>query len=350
MRKQNGRSKRNHREVLDPFLAYQKQALLRVSRTFALTIPLLPSQVRNVIGNAYLLCRIADTIEDEPTLDREYKRKFLGRFAEVVQQQSATDSFAHELASLLSDATNPAERDLVLNTGAVVDFHGKLPSGQRKPIERCVDIMCKGMAEFVGTDATGLPTMEHVERYCYYVAGVVGEMITDVLSDYSSGIEAQRDKLNKLSVQFGRGLQLVNILKDHREDRRRGVTWLPRQIFNSRGRGNNGEIETSLENRVMHVVRVAQRDFEAALRYVLLIPVRERGVRSFLAITLGLAILTLRRINSNPGFRRGDDVKISRRQVYATVATTSVAVRSNSTLRWLFDRARPSFVASPETI
>ena len=350
MRKQARKSKLKRHDVIDPFLAYQKQALQRVSRTFALTIPLLPTQVRHVIGNAYLLCRIADTIEDEPTFDEESKRSFLGRFAEVVQQQSATDSFAHELASLLSEATNPSERDLVLNTSAVVDFHGKLPSGQRKPIERCIDIMCKGMAEFVGTDSAGLPTMDHVERYCYYVAGVVGEMITDVLSDYSSGISAQRDKLNKLSVQFGRGLQLVNILKDHREDRRRGVTWLPRQIFSSRGSGTNGRIETSLEKRVMHVVNVAQRDFEAALRYLLLIPVRERGVRSFLAITLGLAILTLRRINSNPGFRRGDDVKISRRQVYATVATTSFAVRSNSSLKWLFNRARPTLATASESV
>lgn len=350
MTKQARGSKGTPRQALDPFLAYQKQALLRVSRTFALTIPLLPNQVRYVIGNAYLLCRIADTIEDEPTLDDDYKRKFLARFAEVVQQRSATDSFAHELASLLSDATKPGERDLVLNTSAVVDFHGKLPSGQRKPIERCIDIMCGGMAKYVGTGSSGLPTMEHVEQYCYYVAGVVGEMITDVLSDYSSGIEEHRDRLNKLSVQFGRGLQLVNILKDHREDRRRGVTWLPRQIFSSRGRGTNKRIETRLENRVMHVVNAAQRDFEAALRYVMLIPVRERGVRSFLAITLGLAILTLRRISSNPGFRRGDDVKISRRQVYATVATTSFAVRSNSTLKWLFNRAQPSVAVGPETI
>ena len=350
MRRQSKRSRSSRQAVFDPFLAYQKQALVRVSRTFALTIPLLPTQVRHVIGNAYLLCRIADTIEDEPTLDVARKRDFLSRFTEVVQQHTATDSFAHELAGLLSEATKPGERDLVLNTSSVINYHSKLPSGQRKPIERCVEIMCKGMAEFVGTGESGLPTMEHVERYCYYVAGVVGEMLTDVFSDYSSGIEAQRDKLTKLAVQFGRGLQLVNILKDHPEDRRRGVTWLPRRILRARSRGTSEEVEASLERRVMHVVRVAQRDFEAALRYVELIPVSERGVRAFLAITLGLAILTLRRINSNPGFRRGDDVKISRKQVYGTVAATSVAVRSNVALKWLFNRAKPGFVATPDSV
>ena len=350
MRRQAKRSKLVRQKALDPFLTYQKQALLRVSRTFALTIPLLPTQVRHVIGNAYLLCRIADTIEDEPTFDVPRKRDFLSRFAEVVQEQTATDSFAHELSSLLSDATKPGERDLVLNTGSVIDYHRKLPSGQRKPIERCIDIMCKGMAEFVGTGASGLPTMEHVERYCYYVAGVVGEMLTDVFSDYSSNIEAHRDRLSKLAVQFGRGLQLVNILKDHPEDRRRGVTWLPRRILKARSRDTDEVFETNLERRVMHVVRIAQRDFEAALRYVELIPVSERGVRAFLTITLGLAVLTLRRINSNPGFRRGDDVKISRRQVYATVAASSVAVRSNVALKWFFNRAKPGVVVAPKAL
>ncbi len=296
------------------------------------------------------MCRIADTIEDEPTLDVSRKRDFLGRFAEVVQRQTASDSFAHELAGLLSEATNPGERDLAQNASSVIDFHKKLPIGQRKPIERCIEIMCNGMSEFVETGETGLPTMEHVERYCYYVAGVVGEMITDVLSDYSSAISEQRDELSQLSVRFGRGLQLVNILKDHREDRRRGVTWLPRRILNTRSRDSAEEFETSLERRIMHIVRVAQSDLEAAIRYVELIPVRERGVRAFLVITIGLAVLTLRRINSNPGFRRGDDVKISRRQVYATVATTPVAIRSNVALKWIFDRLKPGLVATSETL
>lgn len=336
------RSNRKQKETQSPFLAYQKRALAQVSRTFALTIPLLPAQVRHAIGNAYLLCRIADTIEDEPTLTNEAKRGFLARFAEVVVGRSSTDSFSNDLSRLLSEATHKGERELVSNTSPVVDYHVNLPSGQREPIERCVETMCEGMAEFVGTDSTGLPSMKHVERYCYVVAGVVGEMITDVLCDYSNNIDTRKNELSKLSVPFGRGLQLVNILKDHREDRKRGVTWLPRQVFESRGVGMRRHGESNIVTRIKHVVNIAQRDLEAALRYVQLIPNHERGVRSFLAITLGLAILTLRRIQLNPGFQRGDDVKISRRQVYGTVATTRFAVRSNHALNWLFNLAKPT--------
>ena len=336
------RSSRKQQETRSPFLAYQKRALAGVSRTFALTIPLLPTQVRHAIGNAYLLCRIADTIEDEPALADELKQVFLGRFAEVVLGRSSTESFANDLSSSLSEATHKSERDLVSNTSPVVDYHTNLPSGQREPIERCVETMCEGMAEFVGTDSAGLPTMTHVERYCYVVAGVVGEMITEVLCDYSNNIDSRKIELSKLSVPFGRGLQLVNILKDHREDRKRGVTWLPRQVFDTRGGGMRRHGESNIVTRIKHVVNVAQRDLEAALRYIQLIPTYERGVRSFLAITLGLAVLTLRRIQLNPGFQRGDDVKISRRQVYGTVATTRFAVRSNHALNWLFNLAKPT--------
>ena len=348
MRSHTNRSYPNRQESQNPFLAYQSRALAQVSRTFALTIPLLPRQIRHAIGNAYLLCRIADTIEDEPTLNDVHKRNFLSRFTEVVHGESETDSFARDLAKLLSEATDKGEQDLVLNTGAVIDFHEKLPTGQRKPIERCVETMCKGMAEFVGTGSTGLSNMKQVERYCYYVAGVVGEMITDVLCDYSRGIETNKDELSKLSVRFGRGLQLVNILKDHREDRIRGVSWLPRRIREARENGLDRKGETNVVTRIIHVLHVAQRDLDAALRYVQLIPVHERGVRSFLAITLGLAVLTLRRINSNPGFRKGDDVKISRREVAATVMSTNVAVRSNLALKWLFNRAKPAVSPLPE--
>ena len=322
-----------------PFLGYQIQILTKVSRTFALTIPYLPTQVRYAIGNAYLLCRIADTIEDEPQLSPERKRNFLDRFAKVVNGRLDADSFAFDLSRSLSDATPLGERDLASNTFAVVDYHKSVSIGQRKPIERCIESMCGGMAEFLRTGASGLPNMKAVEHYCYVVAGVVGEMITEILCDYSHDVESRRGQLLPLSKRFGRGLQLVNILKDHREDRQRGVSWLPQRILNMRDQDTSGGIEASLDRTILHVASVAQRDLESALQYVALIPVRERGVRRFLSITLGLAVLTLQRILSNPSFRRGEDVKISRRQVYAIVAATSAAARSNSILIWLFNQA-----------
>lgn len=315
----------------DAALRYQEHALPLVSRTFALTIPQLPAPLRHVVGNAYLLCRIADTIEDEPALAGPRKREYLRRFAEVLEGDATVEPFAADLASSLSEATAEGERELAAKAPLVVGFYRQLPSGQRDPVERCVTQMCRGMAEFVGTGPEGLQGMVEVDRYCHYVAGVVGEMITELLCDYSPEIATRRGALFPLSSRFGRGLQLVNILKDHREDLARGVSWLPRD----RPHPDNGR-------RIVRLVGEARRHLDAALRFALLVPPQEPGIRRFLLWTLGFAALTLRRIDANPRFERGDDVKISRRQVYATVAATSVAVRHDGALRWLFRRAAPS--------
>ena len=324
-------------------LAYQKRALLQVSRTFALTIPVLPAPVRHAIGNAYLLCRIADTIEDEPAMDAPCKRRHLHVFSEVMSCRSSPEKFATDLAASLSGATPGGERDLVANLGLVVGFHQGLPAGQREPIERCVKAMCGGMAEFVETGPEGLDSMARVDRYCHYVAGLVGEMITDVLCDYSSDIAACREELFPLGSRFGRGLQLVNILKDHPEDRRRGVTWLPRAALanGSQEPSSVPPADATGDFRILHMVDVAREHLEAALRYTLLIPARETGVRRFLAWTLGFAALTLRRIHANPGFERERDVRIPRRQVYAAIAASNVALRSNRALRSLFEAVAP---------
>jgi len=94
-------------------LAYQRGILPGVSRTFALTIPVLPDALAVVVTNAYLLCRIADTIEDDPGLKSDQKSQFHARFVAVVNGEQRAEEFARDLAPLLSDRVLPAEHDLV---------------------------------------------------------------------------------------------------------------------------------------------------------------------------------------------------------------------------------------------
>src|SRR5690606_1973028 len=129
-------------------IEYQSQILPGVSRTFALTIPVLPQRLAEVVTNAYLLCRIADTIEDDVGLDNEQKSRFHERFIRVVEGGEPAEPFAAELAPLLSDRALPAERDLVENTPAVIRVtHGFSPQ-ERDALSRCVRVMCEGMPEF----------------------------------------------------------------------------------------------------------------------------------------------------------------------------------------------------------
>ncbi|MFZ0255319.1 MAG: phytoene/squalene synthase family protein [Gammaproteobacteria bacterium] len=322
--------------------AYQKYILQGVSRTFALTIPQLPSPLAHVVSNAYLLCRIADTIEDEPTLEVDKKREFAEEFAYVVAAQAPASQFAAELSCRLSSSTLAAERDLVYNTARVIRITHGFNETQRAALERCVRIMSAGMAEFQqNTTLAGLADLRQLNRYCYYVAGVVGEMLTELFCDYLEDMRAQRAHLSKLAVSFGQGLQMTNILKDIWEDWRRGACWLPRDIFQRAGFDlrdlSPNHYSQAFGAGLRELIGIARAHLLNALTYTLLFPRTEKGIRRFCLWALGMAILTLRKVSQHLDFSSGQQVKISRRAVKGTVLVTNLAVSNDLVLRRIFD-------------
>lgn len=327
--------------VRDSDFAYQAQALEAVSRTFALTIPRLPDPLRTVVGNAYLLCRINDTIEDDPGLSPAQKAGFWERFVEVVQGRGDPADFAADLGAELSASTPSGEHDLIANTARVVRVTRVFPARQRHILSRCVGVMSRGMSEFQNLDTSrGVPSLREFHRYCYFVAGVVGEMLTELFCEHAAEIEERRGELLPLAVSFGQGLQMTNILKDVWEDLRRGACWLPRDVFRAAGfdlshlRPEHGD--PAFVEGMTELVGIARGHLDRALRFVELLPARETGIRSHCLWALGMAVLTLRRIHQTPWFRRGRDVKISRRTVRGVILVTNSLVRSNFALRRLF--------------
>ena len=322
-------------------LSYQASILDGVSRTFALTIPQLPETLRIATGNAYLLCRIADTIEDEPTLARDRKLEFSARFARAVQGYEDARLFASDLHRSLGPATTHSERDLVFNAGRVLGITNSLPREQHRAIVRCITVMTDGMGHFQErASLRGLADFEQFDRYCYCVAGVVGELLTDLFCIHSREIDRHRDELLGLGRSFGQGLQMTNILKDQWEDRSRGVCWLPRTAFDRPGfdltslsPGHGNPVFTEGLNAL---VAIARHHLGNACRYVLLIPVHEAGIRRFCMWAVAFAVLTLRRIHANPGYSSGREVTISRRSVATTTAVVNAAVRFDPALAGLF--------------
>ena len=323
-------------------LAYQTEVLRGVSRTFALTIPQLPAALRDVVGNAYLLCRITDSIEDEPMLTPSQKRRFAGRFVDVVEGRVDAGDFGRELGALLSSSTTASERDLVANTPTVIRITRGFRDSQRRALVRCVRIMAEGMSEFQQLDTSGgLRDQRELDRYCYVVAGVVGEMLTELFCDYSNEIGERRDELLPLAVSFGQGLQMTNILKDVWEDLRRGACWLPRDIFLRAGFDLRalpaGRDDPAFGRGLVELVGIARGHLVDALRFIQLIPAREAGIRRHCVWALGMAVLTLRRIHATPDFRSGQEVKISRSSVRAVTTLGSLVARWNSALGMLFE-------------
>ncbi|MCY3757902.1 MAG: phytoene/squalene synthase family protein [Acidobacteria bacterium] len=322
-------------------LAFQAEMLKGVARTFALTIAQLPRNLHEAVGNAYLLCRIADTIEDEPALSLERKQAFSERFIEIVAGRDDPASFAGELGPLLSSSTGSAAGRLVANTPRVIGLTRRLNLAQRKALHRCVGIMSRGMVEFQRSASTeGLRDVAQLNRYCYHVAGVVGETLTALFCDHSEEIDKRREDLLPLSVSFGQGLQMINILKDLWEDRSRGVCWLPRDVFRRAGIDlrslSPGMADPGFAEGLLELVAMTRDHLANGLRFIGNLPTRETGIRRSCLWPLAFAVLTLRRISRKPTFSSGREVTVSRRGIWAAALLTSVLARSNLALNLLF--------------
>ncbi len=322
-------------------ITYQTDILKDVSRTFALTIPQLPDPLGMVVGNAYLLCRISDTIEDEEALSALQKREFCERWIRVVQGSHDAHEFAQDLDSLLNLSATIHEQDLIVNTPRVIRITQSFSESQQQILQCCVNIMANGMTKFQeGATLEGLSDLEHFNNYCYYVAGVVGEMLTELFCDYSDEIDARKEELLALASSFGQGLQMTNILKDMWEDHKRGVCWLPRNIFLHYDFDLNSLSREKTDPRFIQglntLIGITKHHLNNALKYILLIPSHETGIRRFCLWALGMALPTLRRIYNTPTFKSGQEVKISRRTVKAVVASTSGLARFDFALKALF--------------
>lgn len=324
---------------------YQNYILQGVSRTFALTIPQLPSALRDIVGNGYLLCRIADTIEDDANINIQTKELLAKQFIAICNNDEsdhdAIETFVQTFKQHLSQQTPAAEIDLINNTQRVINIKNSFSHAQKVILTRCVHTMLNGMIYFqTNASLNGLPDLKTMNSYCYHVAGVVGEMLTELYSDYSSEIAAQHNTLLPLSVSFGQGLQMTNILKDIWTDQKRNMCWLPQDIFNKYGITlkalHTDQKHENFPNALQELISIASGHLHNAIQYTLLIPKKERGLRLFCLWAIGMALLSLRKINNNLHFTDSKQVKISRRSVTATIMITRLTSGNNFILHILF--------------
>lgn len=338
------RSAGSHHPASSDGKAFQQRHLDGVSRTFAFTIPQLPEGLRETVTNAYLLCRIADTIEDDPKLDAETKDAFHQRFLAAATDGAGVDTFAVDLRSAVAPTTLRAEKDLIQDCPRVLRLTHDLGQRPRRAVLACLATMSEGMARFARSRSRrGLTDVAEYEEYCYYVAGVVGEMLTEIFCDHSPSIENVRSELEERSVAFGLGLQMTNILKDIRDDWDHGACWLPNDVFASHGFDLQsfepplGDDGPAFAAGIQDLVAIAHGNLRHALDYTLAIDRNEVGIRRFLIWATLLATSTLQKVSTRPLFSKGSEVKVSRRRVAAIVALSNTMIRSNFGLAALFN-------------
>ncbi|MBU3546594.1 squalene/phytoene synthase family protein [Polynucleobacter sp. MWH-Jannik1A5] len=307
--------------ISSPFadLAYQKAILNSVSRTFALTIPLLPPSIEKVVGNTYLLCRIVDTIEDAAELSAQTKQALSALFLDAVLEKVSVENFVKSCLEALKNYSNPDELDLIANTPTVLRILHTCSSDDQQAVSRCVSIMSEGMSFFHGKqNQAGLQDLAEFEKYCYVVAGVVGELLTTIFSNHSHAFKKELVGHENLAIAFGQALQMTNILKDSPEDRARGVSWKPINMSQA------------------ELLKIAYQKLQDSLKYILLIPKQEQGMRRFCFLAFGLAVMTLTKIANRTEFNSKDEVKLSKSTVMQFYGFTKLAVKSDMLMKAFF--------------
>lgn len=300
-------------------LAYQKAILGSVSRTFALTIPLLAPNIEKVVGNTYLLCRIVDTIEDAADLSAQNKQSLSALFLDAVLGKSPIEKFVEPCLDALKNYSNQDELGLIAHTPTVLRILHTCSNQDQEAVSRCVSIMSEGMSYFHGKqNQAGLQDLAEFEQYCYVVAGVVGELLTTIFSNHSPAFKAQIAGHENLAVAFGQALQMTNILKDSPEDKARGVSWKPVNVSQA------------------DLLKIAYQKLQDSLDYILLIPKKEQGMRRFCFLAFGLAVMTLSKIANQKQFESKDAVKLSRSAVMSFYSFTQWAVRSDMLIKSFF--------------
>ena len=289
-----------------------ERLLILTSRTFALSIPLLPEPTRREVTLSYLLFRVADTFEDAAAWPSALRVEALEQFIGLLERR---DPRATEEVSRLWAAEVPCEqegyRELLGQLPAVLDAFFALAPERVELIRAHVLRTVEGMAGFVGRIQDGelrLRDVADLQDSCYVVAGIVGEQLTELFLCDRPALAPAAQPLRERARPFGEGLQLVNILKDSASDAVEGRLYLPQSVERP------------------EVLTLARHDLGVAAEYVRILQEAgaDRGLVAFTALPVRLAYATLDRVEA-----AGPGSKLTRPEVYAILQRLHQALDRN---------------------
>jgi farnesyl-diphosphate farnesyltransferase len=281
--------------------------LREVSRSFYLTLRILPASIRPQISVAYLLARASDTIADTEVVPRE-------RRLEILRGMQAGS--IHSVTELAEQQALPAERTLLRRLDDCYRMLAELDAADRQLIADLLHIIIGGqifdLERFPGRPLTD----EELDRYTYMVAGCVGEFWTKMCQAHLPGMEAL---MVEEGIRFGKGLQLVNILRDVGDDQRRGRQYLPRL----------DELPLWLDRAVEHL--------DAGWRYTLAIPADQKRLRLACVWPIWIGLKTIARLRRA---RASERAKVSRWDVYWIMLESSLLAGNDAALDEVYQRLR----------
>ncbi len=295
--------------------------LARVSRSFAFCIARLEAPLNRQVGLSYLVCRILDSVEDAVWLDRRIQEQSFSEFISFLHEKPKVNA-VDEWAKRLMACTKLPEAEVLLLIDAELVFQALWSERPqvREAMVRPIESMARGMMEFSGIQAKlhtagsgsftmKLKTLADVNRYCFFVAGVVGEILNGLLKLVGEDRGVRVATSLAEGFRFGLFLQKVNLLKDRETDLLEGRDLVPSKVL---------------------VFQSAFQDARKAFSYLASVPIIFESYRLFCGWSLFLGLASLPHIASGR--------KIGRLETLALLASVESRVNSNVDLEALFEK------------
>ncbi len=318
--------------------------LRQVSRSFYLSLRILPSALREPISLAYLLARAADTVADTRLVPRAERLGYLEAL------RGAYAGAPADVAALARGCAvhqpHEAERRLLERIDEALGRLHALPDDDRAAVHSVLATLTSGMifdlARFPGEDAAhlaALDTLEELDHYTYLVAGCVGPFWTALHVAHRPRLAGwDLERMSAQGIRFGKALQMTNVLRDAPGDLRSGRCYLPARALEPLGLRPTDLLDPRLTPRARPVLRrlVAHtlEHYDVAWRYTLAIPRAEWRMRLACAWPLLIGLGTLALLTRHPDpLAATTPIKIPRAALRAMLARSLVAVWSNTALR-----------------
>ncbi|MFM0737963.1 phytoene/squalene synthase family protein [Paraburkholderia xenovorans] len=332
----------------NPSRAFLLGPLLKgVSRSFYLTLRVLPVGMRDPIGLAYLLARAADTIADTSLISPEQRLALLLSLREQVNGAAHDNALFQRMAAEVAVQQEQSDEKLLLESlGPAFEVLAQLSESDRNAVRGIVTTLTEGMEFDLRTfpdersgQIAALREYSELDRYTYLVAGCVGEFWTTMTYAHMPGtLKEQPDTMQRRGVRFGKALQLTNVLRDCGKDLRIGRCYLPHSMLDRYGLSARDLLLPANSQRarplMIELVRNTLDHFREALDYTLAIPAL--SVRLRLAclwpILIGLDTLLLL-VNNDAWLDPAQVSKVRRNDVYKIIASSLLLVPSNALVR-----------------
>jgi farnesyl-diphosphate farnesyltransferase len=310
-------------------MAYGQNELLTgllrdVSRSFYLTLSILPGAIRQQIGLAYLLARTSDTIADTPIVPWDNRLQALELLRERI---AGTSSVLLKFDSLASHQGTPAERVLLERCESSLALLAQLNRVDQDLVKWVLDVIVGGQVLDLHRFASGtrdnivaLATDSELDDYTYRVAGCVGEFWTRLCLAHfypSAGLPA--DQLLANGICFGKGLQMVNILRDLPTDLEQGRCYIPMSRLSEIGMAPeallNPANEPSFRPLFQSYLDRATDHLRAGWKYTDTLPWYSMRVRLACAWPILIGLDTIRLLRDSNSIDARQRVKVDRQQV-----------------------------------